>query len=110
MMMSPPLAMSLSFCVPVLTLLLCDAVSGKKALHVGALFPMSGGWPGGQACHPAAQMALEDVNNRRDILPEYELRLIHHDSQVSAGKGMVAMAVVALKMWVKEQLKYSVIL
>lgn len=65
--------------------MLCGAVSGKKALHVGALFPMSGGWPGGQACHPAAQMALEDVNNRRDILPEYELRLIHHDSQVRAG-------------------------
>ncbi|XP_041431135.1 gamma-aminobutyric acid type B receptor subunit 1 isoform X4 [Xenopus laevis] len=55
--------------------------SRKRALHVGALFPMSGGWPGGQACQPAAQMALEDVNNRRDILPEYELRLIHHDSQ-----------------------------
>ncbi|KAM5145657.1 gamma-aminobutyric acid type B receptor subunit 1-like [Mantella aurantiaca] len=59
---------------------------GKKALHVGALFPMSGGWPGGQACHPAAQMALEDVNNRRDILPEYELRLIHHDSQCDPGQ------------------------
>ncbi|XP_018088676.1 gamma-aminobutyric acid type B receptor subunit 1 isoform X2 [Xenopus laevis] len=60
--------------------------SRKRALHVGALFPMSGGWPGGQACQPAAQMALEDVNNRRDILPEYELRLIHHDSQCDPGQ------------------------
>ncbi|XP_075434109.1 gamma-aminobutyric acid type B receptor subunit 1 isoform X7 [Ascaphus truei] len=60
--------------------------SRKRALHVGALFPMSGGWPGGQACHPAAQMALEDVNNRRDILPEYELRLIHHDSRCDPGQ------------------------
>uniref|UniRef100_A0A8C5QMN7 Gamma-aminobutyric acid type B receptor subunit 1 n=1 Tax=Leptobrachium leishanense TaxID=445787 RepID=A0A8C5QMN7_9ANUR len=66
--------------------------SRKRALHVGALFPMSGGWPGGQACHPAAQMALEDVNNRRDILPEYELRLIHHDSQLSYGSSSPALS------------------
>ncbi|XP_010568227.1 PREDICTED: gamma-aminobutyric acid type B receptor subunit 1 [Haliaeetus leucocephalus] len=55
--------------------------TGKKAVHVGALFPMSGGWPGGQACLPAVRMALEDINSRRDILPDYELRLIHHDSK-----------------------------
>ncbi|KFQ98862.1 Gamma-aminobutyric acid type B receptor subunit 1, partial [Nipponia nippon] len=61
--------------------------TGKKAVHVGALFPMSGGWPGGQACLPAVRMALEDINNRRDILPDYELRLIHHDSKVREGMG-----------------------
>lgn len=59
--------------------------TGKKAVHVGALFPMSGGWPGGQACLPAVRMALEDINSRRDILPDYELRLIHHDSKVRRG-------------------------
>lgn len=51
---------------------------------------MSGGWPGGQACQPAVEMALEDVNSRRDILPDYELKLIHHDSKVvlaGAGRG-----------------------
>lgn len=45
---------------------------------------MSGGWPGGQACMPSAQMALDLVNNRSDILPDYELELIHYDSMVSA--------------------------
>ncbi|KAF1425586.1 Gamma-aminobutyric acid type B receptor subunit 1, partial [Spheniscus humboldti] len=59
---------------------------GKKAVHVGALFPMSGGWPGGQACLPAVRMALEDINSRRDILPDYELRLIHHDSKCDPGQ------------------------
>uniref|UniRef100_A0A8B9NLI7 G-protein coupled receptors family 3 profile domain-containing protein n=1 Tax=Accipiter nisus TaxID=211598 RepID=A0A8B9NLI7_9AVES len=58
----------------------------KKAVHVGALFPMSGGWPGGQACLPAVRMALEDINSRRDILPDYELRLIHHDSKCDPGQ------------------------
>lgn len=58
--------------------------AGKKKLYIGALFPMSGGWPGGQACLPSAQMALDLVNNRSDILPDYELELIHYDSMVSA--------------------------
>ncbi|XP_016847283.1 gamma-aminobutyric acid type B receptor subunit 1 [Anolis carolinensis] len=59
--------------------------TGKKRLHIGALFPMTGGWPGGQACLPSAQMALEDVNSRRDILPDYELRLDHRDSECEPG-------------------------
>lgn len=57
--------------------------AGKKKLYIGALFPMSGGWPGGQACMPSAQMALDLVNTRSDILPDYELELIHYDSMVS---------------------------
>ncbi|NIG59595.1 gamma-aminobutyric acid type B receptor subunit 1 [Pontoporia blainvillei] len=31
-------------------------------------------------------MALEDVNSRRDILPDYELKLIHHDSKCDPGQ------------------------
>uniref|UniRef100_UPI00398EAA45 gamma-aminobutyric acid type B receptor subunit 1 n=1 Tax=Pristiophorus japonicus TaxID=55135 RepID=UPI00398EAA45 len=58
----------------------------KQTLYIGALFPMSGGWPGGQACLPAAQMALRDVNNRSDILRDYELQLIYHDSMCDPGK------------------------
>nr|XP_033492086.1 gamma-aminobutyric acid type B receptor subunit 1-like [Epinephelus lanceolatus] len=59
---------------------------GKKKLYIGALFPMSGGWPGGQACMPAAQMALDLVNKRTDILPDYELELIHYDSMCDPGE------------------------
>uniref|UniRef100_A0AAY4EM38 G-protein coupled receptors family 3 profile domain-containing protein n=1 Tax=Denticeps clupeoides TaxID=299321 RepID=A0AAY4EM38_9TELE len=60
--------------------------SGKKKLYIGALFPMSGGWPGGQACLPSAQMALDLVNNRSDILPDYELELIYYDSMCDPGE------------------------
>ncbi|XP_029590346.1 gamma-aminobutyric acid type B receptor subunit 1 [Salmo trutta] len=60
--------------------------TGKKKLYIGALFPMSGGWPGGQACLPSAQMALDLVNKRTDILPEYELELIHYDSMCDPGE------------------------
>ncbi|XP_041091365.1 gamma-aminobutyric acid type B receptor subunit 1-like isoform X2 [Polyodon spathula] len=63
-----------------------QARSGKKTLYIGALFPMSGGWPGGQACLPSAEMALEHVNRRADILPDYELKLIHHDSKCDPGE------------------------
>ena len=62
--------------------------SERRAVYIGALFPMSGGWPGGQACQPAVEMALEDVNSRRDILPDYELKLIHHDSKVAPERGV----------------------
>lgn len=41
-----------------------------------------GGWLGGQGCLPAALMALEDVNNRSDLLSGYKLRLHWRDSQV----------------------------
>ncbi|XP_058261156.1 gamma-aminobutyric acid type B receptor subunit 1 isoform X3 [Hemibagrus wyckioides] len=71
-----------------LTLLLswsCPAL-GKKKLYIGALFPMSGGWPGGQACLPSAQMALDLVNKRTDILPDYELELIYYDSRCDPGE------------------------
>uniref|UniRef100_A0A6Q2XPD3 Gamma-aminobutyric acid (GABA) B receptor, 1b n=1 Tax=Esox lucius TaxID=8010 RepID=A0A6Q2XPD3_ESOLU len=60
--------------------------TSKKKLYIGALFPMSGGWPGGQACLPSAQMALDLVNKRTDILPDYELELIHYDSMCDPGE------------------------
>uniref|UniRef100_A0A3P8WS48 Gamma-aminobutyric acid type B receptor subunit 1 n=1 Tax=Cynoglossus semilaevis TaxID=244447 RepID=A0A3P8WS48_CYNSE len=60
----------------------CRPALAKKKLYIGALFPMSGGWPGGQACLPAAQMALQLVNERTDILPDYELELIYYDRTV----------------------------
>uniref|UniRef100_A0A6Q2WP67 Gamma-aminobutyric acid type B receptor subunit 1 n=1 Tax=Esox lucius TaxID=8010 RepID=A0A6Q2WP67_ESOLU len=58
----------------------------QTKLYIGALFPMSGGWPGGQACLPSAQMALDLVNNRTDILPDYELELIYYDSMCDPGE------------------------
>ncbi|KAJ8273817.1 hypothetical protein GJAV_G00105840 [Gymnothorax javanicus] len=63
-----------------------QSYTGKKKLYIGALFPMSGGWPGGQACRPSAQMALDLVNNRTDILPDYELELIGYDSKCDPGE------------------------
>lgn len=62
-------------------------VEGRRAdedLHIGGIFPMQGegGWQGGQACMPAAELALADVNARPDLLPGYKLRLHSNDSQV----------------------------
>lgn len=56
-----------------------------NVLHIGGIFPIGGdgGWQGGQACMPAAKMALEDVNKRKDLLPGYILKLHGNDSQVS---------------------------
>ena len=43
---------------------------------------MSGSWAGGVGCKPAVEMALEDVNNRTDILPDYRLEMEVGDSEV----------------------------
>lgn len=54
-------------------------------LHIGGVFPMeagSGGWAGGEACLPAVQIALQDVNANTNILPGYMLKLHYHNSKV----------------------------
>ncbi|CTQ87096.1 G-protein coupled receptors family 3 profile domain-containing protein [Caenorhabditis elegans] len=60
-------------------------------LHIGGTFPMesgSGGWAGGEACLPAVEMALKDVNSRLDILPGYVLNMTNHNSQCQPGLAM----------------------
>lgn len=54
-------------------------------LHIGGIFPIAGkgGWQGGQACMPAARLALEDVNKKTDLLPGFNLTLHFNDSEVS---------------------------
>jgi len=44
---------------------------------------MEGGWAGGQACHPAVEMAIEDVNNSTVILADHKLVLVFKNSKVS---------------------------
>ena len=53
-----------------------------KNLYVGGIFPMVGGWPGGQACLPSAIMALNEINSNATILPEYKLNLNWFNSEV----------------------------
>ena len=47
------------------------------------LFQGSDGWQGGQACLPAAQLALEDVNKHPDLLRGYNLNLAAKDDMVT---------------------------
>lgn len=72
----------LIFC---LTILRIQCVCGLDELHIGGIFPIGGkgGWQGGQACMPAAELALADVNARKDLLPGFKLTLHSNDSEVS---------------------------
>ncbi|KAK0397022.1 hypothetical protein QR680_001946 [Steinernema hermaphroditum] len=71
--------------------LICMVASAEKhltELHIGGIFPMeagSGGWPGGQACLPAVQMALDDINQNEEILSGYRLVLHHYNSKCQPG-------------------------
>lgn len=61
-----------------------NAANGDE-LHIGGIFPINGkgGWQGGQACEPAAKLALDDVNRKADLLPGFKLTLHSNDSEVS---------------------------
>ncbi|XP_048239750.1 gamma-aminobutyric acid type B receptor subunit 1-like isoform X1 [Haliotis rufescens] len=61
-------------------------------IYLIGLFPLSGPWNGGQAMLPASQMAVEDINNRSDILPGYRLNINWTDTQCDAGLGVKALA------------------
>lgn len=64
-----------------------------KQLHIAAIFPINGtgGWLGGQGCLPAANMALHDVNQRKNLLPGYKLNMTWDDSECNPGLGASVM-------------------
>lgn len=58
-----------------------------KTLWIGGMFPQTGEWAGGEAAFPAAIKALDQINQREDILPGYYLNLSAYDTQCSPGLG-----------------------
>ncbi|KAK0159944.1 hypothetical protein PV328_007400 [Microctonus aethiopoides] len=67
--------------------------SDDNILHIGGIFPIGGegGWQGGQACMPAANLALDDVNREKNLLPGFELKLHSNDSECEPGLGASVM-------------------
>ena len=92
-MESRPILLTLGLCLCVV-----KNVDGFKSknLTIGGIFPMSGSWAGGQGCLPAVWMALKDVNERPDILPNYRLNMDYNDSQVSISPGRIPPVVLFL--------------
>ncbi|XP_006611610.1 gamma-aminobutyric acid type B receptor subunit 1 isoform X2 [Apis laboriosa] len=64
-----------------------------NVLHIGGIFPIGGkgGWQGGQACMPAVNLALDDVNHKKNLLPGFILKLHSNDSQCEPGLGASVM-------------------
>ena len=59
-----------------------DSTDKKIPLYLGGYFSLGGIWDG-SGILPAVEMALEHINERTDILTEYELKMIWNDTQVS---------------------------
>jgi hypothetical protein len=47
------------------------------------MFPQTGEWAGGEAAFPAAIKALDQINQREDVLPGYYLNLSAYDTRVN---------------------------
>ncbi|KOC66008.1 Gamma-aminobutyric acid type B receptor subunit 1 [Habropoda laboriosa] len=64
-----------------------------NVLHIGGIFPINGegGWQGGQACMPAVNLALGDVNREKNLLPGFILNLHSNDSECEPGLGASVM-------------------
>ncbi|XP_020897182.1 gamma-aminobutyric acid type B receptor subunit 1 isoform X3 [Exaiptasia diaphana] len=70
-------------------IILVIPVSGKQPLFIGGFFPMSSmnngpDWTGGNGIQPAAEIAIEHVNNR-GVLRDYELKMDWNDTKGSQG-------------------------
>ncbi|KAK1134342.1 hypothetical protein K0M31_012113 [Melipona bicolor] len=84
----------------VILLTLTKAIGGSlppddadNVLHIGGIFPIAGegGWQGGQACMPAVNLALDDVNREKNLLPGFILKLHSNDSECEPGLGASVM-------------------
>lgn len=59
--------------------------SSTIPLYIGGMLSMTVGWDG-TGCLVAAELAMEQINNRSDILQGYELRMASKDTQVRYSK------------------------
>ncbi|KOX80340.1 Gamma-aminobutyric acid type B receptor subunit 1 [Melipona quadrifasciata] len=82
----------------VILLTLTKAIGGSlppddadNVLHIGGIFPIAGegGWQGGQACMPAVNLALDDVNREKNLLPGFILKLHSNDSEPGLGASVM---------------------
>ena len=70
------------FSLVLMTIHPSDSNPNVTKLHLLGLFPMTGPWAGGQAVLPATRLAVQDVNANPNVLPGYEIILIHKDTSV----------------------------
>lgn len=71
----------------ILIVLVTSSVASVKTLAVGGLVPLTGRTSASQGepavvVLPALRMALEEINQRADILAGYELKLYFNDTKV----------------------------
>ena len=56
----------------------------RTPVYIGGFFSHGGTWDA-SGILPAVQMAIDHINERPDILPDYELRMVWNDTQVGYG-------------------------
>ncbi|XP_045213752.2 gamma-aminobutyric acid type B receptor subunit 1-like isoform X2 [Mercenaria mercenaria] len=69
-----------------IVLIICLPTSNSKEIRLLGLLPMTGdSWNGGVSCLPAAKMAIEDVNNKVNVLADYNVTYKWIDTKCNEG-------------------------
>ncbi|XP_060600012.1 gamma-aminobutyric acid type B receptor subunit 1-like [Ruditapes philippinarum] len=75
-----------------LILLIVGSNEGNRELRLLGMLPKTGsGWVGGDSCQVAVRMALDDINNNKNILTDYNLTYDWYDSKCDPGTSVYQM-------------------
>ncbi len=64
-----------------------NTTDSRYRLTIVGLLPITGDWPGGIAVLETTKLALEHVNSRQDILPDYKLEFVYDNTVVRTFSG-----------------------
>ena len=68
---------------PLIVVVSGESLVENKTLYIGAFYPLTNAFANwGQGCKPAADLALQHINMRPDILPGHRLEFVTMDTQV----------------------------
>ncbi|XP_072015945.1 gamma-aminobutyric acid type B receptor subunit 1-like [Amphiura filiformis] len=73
-------------CITAANLTTTTSNVGKTPIYIGGFFSHGGAWDA-SGILPAVAMGLDHINEREDILPDYDLRMVWNDTQCDPSLG-----------------------
>ena len=86
-LVSPQVAIGeMSRLLPFLAVIVTGQISSKGVINLAVFLPQTGSWPVGNTIGPAAQLAVDYINNNDMILNDYVIKISYYDTGCNQGK------------------------